>query len=240
MVNDHMSWYRGMTNIGSSWNHSDRKGRNMTDKGEQTCMMSLLFMDHKSLTFGSKEPVPNRPVISGNSGLNCHLSKFFSQVVDLIAHKHDGEEVDSTDDMISKIGGLNSCIRSRNLGRKHEVVSQVEKIFENNETLANKDHSDRQKFNKDDIRNFGKIGVKTSDSTRTLNKARLYESLKALKNARKKGSVAPCMSDRMNAGVVLDKIFQNEQIPLPPDPSESKLDKTEIPPIQKDVGLSVQ
>ena len=83
---------------------------------------------------------------------------------------------------------------------------------------------------------FGKVGVKTADATNALNKAWLYESLRILKNARKMGSIVPCMSDRMNAGKVLDKIFQNEPIPLPSEQSEKSLDKTEVQPIQKETG----
>ena len=47
-VNDHVNWLRVITNIGENWGHSDRMKRNLCDKGEQTCLMSLLIKNHKS------------------------------------------------------------------------------------------------------------------------------------------------------------------------------------------------
>ena len=68
VVNDHVKWLREMTNCGSNWGHESRHAKNMTDKGEQTCQMSLLIKDHKNWSQESNGPVPSRPVIFGNNG----------------------------------------------------------------------------------------------------------------------------------------------------------------------------
>ena len=83
------------------------------------------------------------------------------------------------------------------------------------------------------------LAEKTDDSSKALNKARLKETINALKNARSKGSLIPSMADRMNAGKILDKIFENEQILLPVNPSKTKFSRENAPPIQKDIGSPI-
>ena len=81
VVNDHVWWLREMTNCGNTWGHEARHAKNMADKGEQTCHMSLLIKDHKKWSLGSSDPIPSRPVISGNNGLNCHMSEIISHII---------------------------------------------------------------------------------------------------------------------------------------------------------------
>ena len=81
--------------------------KDLSDKGEQVCQMTLLLKDHKEWSEASGKPVPSRPVVSGNSGLNCHLSEVISMIVEPLAFESEGNEVDSTDDMIDKIQKLN-------------------------------------------------------------------------------------------------------------------------------------
>ena len=102
-VNDHVWWLKESTQVGSNWQHEDRMAKNLSDKGEQVCQITLLIKDHKSWTEDSGKPVPSRPVISGNSGLNCHLSEMISMIIDPLAYEHNGNEVDSTDDMLDKL-----------------------------------------------------------------------------------------------------------------------------------------
>ena len=90
--------------------------KNLVDKGEQACNMTLLIKDHKQWNPGSDTPVPSRPVISGNTGLNCHLSEIISHLIDPIAFEHCGNEVDSCDDMLARIEKINEKLAS-------EVVS---------------------------------------------------------------------------------------------------------------------
>ena len=92
--------------------------QNLLDKGEQSCAMSLLVKDHKQWSRDSGRPVPTRPVISGNSGLNCHLSELNSMIIEPPAFEHSGNEVDSTDDMIEKLGKLNAILENNKSFKK--------------------------------------------------------------------------------------------------------------------------
>ena len=107
VVNSHVEWLKEITNIGKNVGHESRMSNNLSDKGEQVCNMSLLLKDHKKWVCGSVGPIPSRPVISGNNGLNCHLSELVSAIVDPVASELEGREIDSTDDMLSKIDELN-------------------------------------------------------------------------------------------------------------------------------------
>ena len=93
-VNNHVWWAREVFNIGENWGHSDRMSANMTDKGEQTCQMTLLCKDHKSWSHDSGKPPPTRPVVAGNSGLNCHLSEIVSTLIDPVTFEEQGNEID--------------------------------------------------------------------------------------------------------------------------------------------------
>ena len=106
-VNDHVFWANRIFQCGSNWNHTDRMATNLVDNGEQVCKMTLLIKDHKKWSPGSEGPPPSRPVISGNSGLNCHLSDLISMVIEPIAYEASGNEIDSTDSMIARINRIN-------------------------------------------------------------------------------------------------------------------------------------
>ena len=106
-VNDHTHWFNAMSNCGSNWGHNDRMSKNLNDKGEQVCPMTLLFKDHKSWKMGSAGPIPSRPVVGGNSGLNCHLSEMIAHVIEPITSQTFGAEIDSTSEMLTKIDKLN-------------------------------------------------------------------------------------------------------------------------------------
>ena len=47
-VNDHCWWIIKITNVESNWQHEDRMSRNLNDKGEQSCNMTLLIKYHKA------------------------------------------------------------------------------------------------------------------------------------------------------------------------------------------------
>ena len=69
--------------------------------------MTLLIKDHKSWSPGDRGPIPSRPVEAGNSGLNVHLSELISSVIEPVALEESEREIDSTDDMIIRILGIN-------------------------------------------------------------------------------------------------------------------------------------
>ena len=121
LVNDHTWWLNNIMQCGSNWNHQDRMGRNIIDKGEQVCPMVLLIKDHKAWSPESNSPPPSRPVISGNCGLNCHLSELISHVLEPITRESPGPEIDSTTEMLSKIDMFNESLLN---GKATYQVSQ--------------------------------------------------------------------------------------------------------------------
>ena len=166
-VNDNVNWLREITRLGENWGHSDRMKKNLTDKGEQTCLMTLLMKDHKKWTQDSDLPVPSRPVVSGNSGLNCHLSELVAQIIEAIPYEQSGCEVDSTDYLIDLVKILNDKFKNEENRVKD---TQSDSDYETNvPTMSDKqpqvdDKVIPRKFDVGDIRNFGKIGIKTDDS----------------------------------------------------------------------------
>ena len=127
-VNDHTWWLSKITNIGSNWGHEKRMSKNLCDKGEQTCSMNLLIKDHKkNWSPGSSDPPPSRPVISGNAGLNCHLSEIISLLIEPVAMESKGFEIDSTNEMLSKIDSLNSQVETL-LGKSYQDPKNPENV----------------------------------------------------------------------------------------------------------------
>ena len=206
-----------MTKIGSNWGHEDRMARNTTDKGEQTCHMSLLIKDHKQWSPQSETVVPSRPVISGNTGLNCHLSELISHLIEPTAYEHSGNEINSTDDMLSKIENLNKKLSSkicrgnefdRFVDLKESEKSRVDPVEVVEVPLAKNTHS------KGDIRCFGVSGKRTIESEKQV-KAKLKKRVEMLKNKRSGFSILPALSDRLEASFVLDSINKGLPIKLP-------------------------
>ena len=252
VVNDHVHWLQQITGVGKNCGHEDRMRRNLIDKGEQVCQMSLLIKDHKKWSCGSAGPIPSRPVISGNSGLNCHLSEIISKIIDPVADEIEGNEVDSTDEMLAKINKLKVKLSNSNLSYDANNVP-VENLSTENLSNENELNSPTQgvstlpvmcenavkhsdpKFPKSDIRNFGKSGLKTSDSSKEANKRRLSQAISDLKNKRAKNSIIPTIADRMNAGKLVDVLEGNCPIKLP----ESQINQKCNVPKQKSEGLSI-
>ena len=218
-VNDHVKWLGEMSNLGSNWQHESRMRKNICDKGEQVCNMSILVKDHKSWKHGSEGPIPSRPVISGNTGLNCHLSEIISQIIEPIAYEQNSRDIDSTDDMIAKIEKLNSKLKDFNNKQKPDIVTNSNTV-ETEEKSLNEvekkflkvEESVNTKFNRGDIRSFGKVGMKTSDSTSEENRKRLKEQIEALKAKRRGDQIIPDLCDRMKVGSLIDKIEGGETI----------------------------
>ena len=158
-VNNHTWWAKEILQCGANWNHSDRMSTNLEDNGEQVCRMSLLIKDHKSWSASSDSPPPSRPVVSGNSGLNCHLSELISTILEPIAYEESGDEIDSTDDMIAKINKINEqividscsqgCAKESAKSRLKDSKSFKSQNVENEEPSV---ESKVEKFMKFDIR----------------------------------------------------------------------------------------
>ena len=166
VVNDHVWWLTKMSNCGSNWKHEDRMHKNTLDKGEQVCPMVLLIKDHKGWSPDMNTPPPSRPVVSGNCGLNSHLSDLISLIMEPVTSEANGFEVDSTSEMLHRINLLNDRIDGQTHEQTHVASSSDESVevnveceskceFVAKETLPTK----RPKF---DIRSYGIEGSKTS------------------------------------------------------------------------------
>ena len=108
-VNDHSTWMRRIFGVGKCWDHEERLDHSMTDRGEVVAPLRLLIKDHKGWSQGKESgPPPSRPVCSGNKGFNRHLSEILSMILESIGHSIGGNEIDSTGELLCKVGELNS------------------------------------------------------------------------------------------------------------------------------------
>ena len=110
---------------------------NLRDEREQVCNMTLLIKDHKSWVPDSKGFPPSSPVVSGNSGLNCHLSELVSSIIEPIVFEESCREIDSTNHMLARINKINSTLATPTVEKislpidsNKSLSSQNEQIFE--------------------------------------------------------------------------------------------------------------
>ena len=218
-VNHHVHWLKEIFNCGVNWGHTDRMNKNLIDKGEQACHMTLLVKDHKKWSVGSDKPVPSRPVVSGNTGLNCHLSEIISHLIDPIALEQSGNEIDSSDDMLARIQSINEKLMNQPNVESvdiDEIVVEDEQYEHVASThIETETRPGKIRFDKSDIRSYGLLGEKTLDNDDLSNRDRLKERIQILKNSRMKDSVLPNLSDRMKAGLLMDTLEEGEIICLP-------------------------
>ena len=72
--------------------------------------LRLLVKDHKAWDKDTGDPVPTRPVASGNCGVNTHMSELISEILEPIAMELDGGEIASTEEMLNRFVTLNEKI----------------------------------------------------------------------------------------------------------------------------------
>ena len=107
-INGHTSMMIKIFKIGEAWEHTHRIRESMLGGSMATCPLSLLYKDHKGWASHMGTCPPTRPVVSGNMGMNVHLSEVVSDLVEPLVDKHlGGRESISTEDMIAKFMGLN-------------------------------------------------------------------------------------------------------------------------------------
>ena len=105
-VNSHMSWLGEIFKYSNGTNH-ERMASNLVVSDLDLPEMSLLTKDHKSWSVESGSPVPTRPIVSGNSTVNTHLSELLSELIEPVALEADGAEVQSSEEALSLIDTLN-------------------------------------------------------------------------------------------------------------------------------------
>ena len=168
LVNNHVWWAKEIFNCGRNWNQFDRMSTNLKDEGEQVCNMTLLVKDHKQWSPNTNEFPPTRPVVAGNSGLNCHLSEIVSSIIEPIAFEETGNEIDSTNDMLARIEKINKNLSNTNsigptksLKEKVEVAAETIETVESNVNVV-EEHLERTVYGNDDIRSYFKTAERKS------------------------------------------------------------------------------
>ena len=100
-VNNHVWWIsKALGNASKS--DPQRMNRNTQSSSMEVPDMVLLLKDHKKWTVDSKEPVPSRPVVSGNRGINTHLSELLADIMEPLASNNIGVEITSTEELLCK------------------------------------------------------------------------------------------------------------------------------------------
>ena len=86
--------------------------KNLVNHSLEVPDMALLIKDHKPWQESSGTPVPSRPVVSGNKGVNTHLSEIIAELLEPLVLKLGGGEVSSTEEALYLINDLNKKINN--------------------------------------------------------------------------------------------------------------------------------
>ena len=113
-INNHVWW---LSKIVGYANNSDaaRMLKNIQNHSLEVPEMALLVKDHKSWDPDSGTPVPSRPVVSGNRGVNTHLSELISEILEPITMQMGGGEIASTEEALYAITDVNNKIGDTNV-----------------------------------------------------------------------------------------------------------------------------
>ena len=122
-VNDHMAWLRGVFKYCDKTD-SDRMAANLVVSDLDLPEMTLLTKDHKTWSYESGKAVPTRPVVSGNSTINTHLSEMISEIIEPVALESNGAEIQSSEEALHLIDWYNE----RNLSGRTDEYNYLDKF----------------------------------------------------------------------------------------------------------------
>ena len=110
-VNNHVWWISRI--LGNALKTDQQKmGKNMQATSLEIPDMILLLKDHKQWSEDSGTPVPSRPVVSGNKGINSHLSELLAEIMEPLSNNNVGVEICSTEEALCKVEELNDVLES--------------------------------------------------------------------------------------------------------------------------------
>ena len=109
----------------------DRFMRNIQKHSLEVPEMCLLVKDHKLWSESTGKQVPSRPVLSGNKGVNTHLSELISEILEPIVTQMKSGEVVSTEEALFRFVELNKEIRK---GRDLSDINVLESLGEQNKS----------------------------------------------------------------------------------------------------------
>ena len=189
--------------------------------------MVLLIKDHKGWSPDMQTPPPSRPVVSGNCGLNCHLSELISHVIEPLTSELEGCEIDSTLEMLNKVDEFNEKMSNGNVESIVDDCGLTKVDRDNVEDLPMNRTTDTTSTtvttvrNRSDIRSFGCEGSKTKIDSPNKIKSDLRDRIESLRKT-KSFNLLPKLDDRMKAGQLMDKLESYETIELPGHNDELK------------------
>ena len=108
-VNAHVWWLTHILGYADKTDPS-RMLKNLQNHSLEIPEMSLLVKDHKNWSIESGAPVPTRPVVSGNKGVNTHLSEIISEILEPLIMELGGGEISSTEEALHVITETNKSI----------------------------------------------------------------------------------------------------------------------------------
>ena len=110
-INSHVWWLTKILKYGQK-KDPERLLRNLQNHCLEVPDMALLIKDHKQWHPTSGKPVPSRPVVSGNRGVNSHLSEILSEVLEPLVLEMGGGEISSTEEALHVISSTNEKIEN--------------------------------------------------------------------------------------------------------------------------------
>ena len=133
-INSHVWWLANCVGYASETD-SKRMMGNIQNHSLEVPEMALLVKDHKQWSKSSKKPVPTRPVVSGNNGINTHLSEFISELLEPLVMELGSGEVSSTEEALSVITDLNKRVSKGDDLSKVNVLDELKKNVSGEEYL---------------------------------------------------------------------------------------------------------
>ena len=141
-INSHVWWLSHILGYASKTDPA-RMLRNIQNHHLEVPDMALLIKDHKKWDPSSKTPVPSRPVVSGNSGVNTHLSEMISELLEPLILEMGGGEVASTEEALYAITEVNKLVNNdiSEVNVLEKLVKKVSDNLDGGERAHGTDHS---------------------------------------------------------------------------------------------------
>ena len=131
-MNNHMTWLRGIFGYCDK-SDPDRMNANLVVSDLDLPEMTLLTKDHKSWSSESGKAVPTRPVVSGNSTINTHLSEMLSEIIEPIALEANGAEIQSSEEALHLIDWMNE----KTLSGRMDEYNYLDKFYKHEPSICN-------------------------------------------------------------------------------------------------------
>ena len=159
-VNSHVWW---ISNIMGNAHQTDpdRMHKNVQPSTMEVPNMVLLFKDHKGWTEDTGKAVPSRPVVSGNRGINTHLSELMAEIMEPLSMEGPGVEISSTEEAICKVESVNEKIRN---GLDMSEFNILQDIVKNKDDITHINENENGRYLSENCRVQTKKSNLTNDS----------------------------------------------------------------------------